>query len=221
EYQPIIDVKTRDIYAYECLSRFFTDDGMSVPPDLVYAALHESPLSLFQVEFQQKKLQLSHAPNNENIFVNLDQDSYFACDVDVESNPFLQLFSAYDKADITVELIENSEINDAIMSLAMIDYLPKSKISTAIDDVCNRNSMISTAVLQLVNYIKFDKAVVQNQADAGFLQLVKFIIDYGHATQKKIILEGAETEEDLLFAQQLNCDLVQGYLFSAQFLKVQ
>ncbi|MEM7018235.1 MAG: EAL domain-containing protein [Pseudomonadota bacterium] len=224
EYQPIIDVKTRDTYAYECLSRFFKDDGTSIPPDLVYASLHGSPLSLFQVEFQKKKLQLNHAPSNEHIFVNLDQDSYFSCEVEVEveveveNNPFLQLFSAYKKADITVELIENSEINDAIMSLAMIDCLSKSKISTAIDDVCDQNSMISTSVLQLVNYIKLDKAVISNKHNADFLQLVKFIIGYGHATRKKIILEGIETEEDLLFAKQLGCDFVQGYLFRPQFL---
>lgn len=220
EYQPIIDVDSHDIYAYECLSRFYNADGTTIAPDKVYASLHESPLSLFQVEYRQKQLQLKHAPQNTNIFVNLDQDSYFSCETDTENNPFLQLFTDHKQADVTVELIENSEINDAIMSLSMINTLSKNKISTAIDDVCNPNSMISTSVLQLVNYIKFDKSVVQNKHNENYLKLVQFIIDYGRATNKKIIIEGIETEEDLIFAKQLNCQYVQGYLFRDQFLNV-
>ena len=220
EYQPIIDVNSQEVYAYECLSRFFDEDNKSIRPDLVFSSLHDSPLSLFQVEFQQKKLQLGNAPNNQHIFVNLDQDSYFSCNVEAEDNPFLQLFNGFKQDNLTVELIENSEINDAIMSLAMIDSLAKNNINTAIDDVCNSNSMISTSVLQLVNYIKLDKAVVQNKHDQSFQQLVAFIIDYAHATNKKIVLEGVETDEDLAFAKQLNCDFVQGFLYRPQFINV-
>lgn len=220
EYQPIIDIKSQQIFAYECLSRFYDPQNNSIRPDLVFASLHQSPLSLFQVEFQQKKMQLNHAPQNEHIFVNLDQDSYFACHTETETNPFLQLFNDFKQAELTIELIENSEINDAIMSLAMIDSLSKNNINTAIDDVCNSNSMISTSVLQLVNYIKLDKAVVQNKHDKSFQQLVKFIIDYGHATNKRIVLEGIETQQDLDFAHQLGCDFVQGFLFRPQFINV-
>jgi EAL domain-containing protein (putative c-di-GMP-specific phosphodiesterase class I) len=63
EYQPIIDIENKEIYAYECLSRFFDEKNIPIRPDIVYSSLHDSPLSLFQVEYQQKKLQLSYAPN--------------------------------------------------------------------------------------------------------------------------------------------------------------
>ena len=92
EYQPIICIKTQEIYAYECLSRFFNKDNSTIRPDLVYSSLHDSPLSLFQVEYQQKKLQLSYAPNQVDIFVNLDQDSYFSTGAIKSDNPFLKLF---------------------------------------------------------------------------------------------------------------------------------
>ena len=75
EYQPIIAVKNQEIYAYESLARFFDSTNTPIRPDIVYSSLHESPLSLFQVEYQQKKLQLSYAPNKVDIFVNLDQES--------------------------------------------------------------------------------------------------------------------------------------------------
>jgi len=220
EYQPIVHCKTQDIFAYESLARFYTTDNKAIRPDLVYESLHSSPLSLFQVEYQQKKLQLSYAVNGHDIFVNLDQDSYFSSGIIDQSNPFLILFKEYQKSNVIVELIENSEINDAIMSLAMIDNLAKNNISTAIDDVCNPQSMISTSVIQLVDYIKLDKFVIKNKTNRNFMLLVKSIIDYAHSANKKIILEGVETTEDLLLAQQLSCDFVQGFYYRKNFKNV-
>ena len=220
EYQQIISCKSQDIFAYESLARFYTADNKSIRPDLVYESLHSSPLSLFQIEYQQKKLQLSYAVNGHDIFVNLDQDSYFSCGVIDQSNPFLKLFKEFQKSNVVVELIENSEINDAIMSLAMIDNLAKNNIPTAIDDVCNPQSMISTSVIQLVNYIKLDKFVIKNKNNRNFMLLVKSIIDYAHSTNKKIILEGVETPEDLRLAQQLKCDFVQGFHYRHLFKNV-
>ena len=220
EYQPIISCKSQDVFAYESLARFYTADNKSIRPDLVYESLHSSPLSLFQIEYQQKKLQLSYAVNGHDIFVNLDQDSYFSCGVIDQSNPFLKLFKEFQKSNVVVELIENSEINDAIMSLAMIDNLAKNNIPTAIDDVCNPQSMISTSVIQLVNYIKLDKFVIKNKNNRNFMLLVKSIIDYAHSTNKKIILEGVETPEDLRLAQQLKCDFVQGFHYRHLFKNV-
>jgi len=220
EYQPIVSCKSQQIYAYESLARFYTSDNQSIRPDLVYESLHKSPLSLFQVEYQQKKLQLSYAVNGFDIFVNLDQDSYFSSGIVDQSNPFLKLFKEYKKSNVIVELIENSEINDAIMSLAMIDNLSKNNIYTAIDDVCNPQSMISTSVIQLVNFIKLDKFVMKNRNNRNFMLLVKSIIDYAHSTNKQVILEGVETAEDLQLAKQLNCDFVQGFYYKSQFKHV-
>jgi EAL domain-containing protein (putative c-di-GMP-specific phosphodiesterase class I) len=220
EYQPIVCIKSQEIYAYECLSRFFTKDNSAIRPDLVYSSLHDSPLSLFQVEYQQKKLQLAYAPSKVDIFVNLDQDSYFSTGTLKDDNPFLKLFKSFQKSKIIVELIENSEINDAIMSLAMIDNLSKNNIHTAIDDLCNPQSMVSMAVIQLVEYIKLDRYVVTNRSNRNFMLLVESMINYARNTGKKVILEGVETAEDLRFAKQLNVDFVQGFFYQKQFKKI-
>jgi len=220
EYQPIICCKSQEVYAYESLARFYSPDNKAIRPDLVYESLHTSPLSLFQVEYQQKKFQLSYAVNGHDIFVNLDQDSYFSSGIIDQSNPFLKLFKEFQKSKVVVELIENSEINDAIMSLAMIDNLAKNNIPTAIDDVCNPQSMISTSVIQLVDYIKLDKFVIKNKSNRNFMLLVKSIVDYAHNTNKKIILEGVETIDDLKLAKRLKCDFVQGFYYRERFKNV-
>lgn len=220
EYQPIISTKNGEIFAYECLSRFFTAEGKNIRPDLVYASLHNNPLSLFQVEYEQKKLQLAYAPNSADIFVNLDQDSYSASGALDHHNPFVKLFKNYSKANVIVELIENSEISDAVMSLSMIDNLAKNNINTAIDDLFNPQSMLSTSVIQMVNYIKLDKYVLKMCHSKSFMPLVNAMIAYAHETDKKIILEGVETQQDLIFAKQIGADFVQGFLYKKLFKNV-
>ena len=80
--------------------------------------------------------------------------------------------------------------------------------------------MVSTAVIQLVDYIKLDKYVVNNKSNRNFMLLVKALISYAHSTNKKVILEGIETLEDAEFAKQLNVDFVQGFLYRHLFKNV-
>jgi EAL domain-containing protein (putative c-di-GMP-specific phosphodiesterase class I) len=80
--------------------------------------------------------------------------------------------------------------------------------------------MISTSVIQLVDYIKLDKYVFKNKKNQNFMLLVKSIIEYAHSTNKKIILEGVETADDLLLAKRLNADFIQGFYYREQFKNV-
>lgn len=222
EYQPIVSVDTQEVFAYEALSRFFDQNDSTIPPDLVFKALHNSPLTLHQVELAQKKLQLAHAPKGHCLFVNLDQDSYFEGQLDKEvesSNVYVTLFKQFE-GELVVELIENSEINDARMSLQMIKSMGVHQIKTAIDDVCNEHSMLSTMVLERVDFLKFDRLVVQNKNNDDFLKLVRALIAYGKSSNKKIILEGIENQEDLAFAKKLNVDFVQGFLYKPRFVNI-
>lgn len=219
EYQPIVCVDTGEVVAYEALSRFYTPTGDSIRPDLVYASLHHNLLSLYQVEFEQKKIQLEYAPQGKKIFVNLDQDAFFASGVTGIENPFVQLINAHKNNQVIVELIENSELNDALMSLSMIETLAAYNIGTAIDDLCNPKSMISVSVMQLVDVIKLDKHVVKKADDERFMLFTQKMIEFGRQTNKKIVLEGIETKEDLLFARSLGVDYVQGFLFKSEFIQ--
>jgi EAL domain-containing protein (putative c-di-GMP-specific phosphodiesterase class I) len=206
EYQPIVSVDTQEVFAYEALSRFFDQNDSTIPPDLVFKALHNSPLTLHQVELAQKKLQLAHAPKGHCLFVNLDQDSYFEGQLDKEvesSNVYVTLFKQFE-GELVVELIENSEINDARMSLQMIKSMGVHQIKTAIDEVCNEHSMLFTMMLERVDFIK----------------LVRALTAYGKSSNKKIILEGVENQQDLAFAKKLNVDYVQGFLYKPQFVNI-
>ncbi len=218
EFQPIVELKSGDVYAYEALSRFKMADGGLVRPDFVYAALHDNPLLLLQVELAQKRIQLDGLSRQQRVFVNLDQDAFYACGTDVEDNPFIELIQDYDQDRVIVELIENSEMSDALMSLSMIEVFNKLGVRTALDDLCNPKSMLSVAVLQLVEWVKLDKCVLEQRLDANFMVFVEKMIDFAKVTGKKVVLEGVEKESDLVFARQIGVDYVQGFYFKERFI---
>ncbi|WP_417552315.1 EAL domain-containing protein [Marinomonas fungiae] len=215
EYQPIVNLSGNEVIGYEALSRFYTHLGESLRPDLVYASLHENPITLFQVEYAQKELQLAERPSGQ-LFVNLDQDAFFAVGAEAHNNPFIELIRCQDN--VVVELIENSEINDAIMSLSMIEAFDALGIETALDDLCHPHSMISVSVLQLVKWVKLDRCVLRMVKNPVFMAFVRQMIGFARATNKKIVLEGIETEADLEVARQLEVDYVQGFLYRPQFI---
>ncbi len=220
EYQPIVSLKSRETIGYEALSRFYDANGNAIRPDLAYAALHESPITLFQVEFAQKQLQLQHADPNLLLFVNLDQDAFYACHCDTLNNPFIKTIRQHGQDKVVVELIENSEINDAIKSLSMIEAFAAMDIATALDDICSPQSLMSAPVMQLIEWVKLDKHVLRTRRDDRFMLFVKKIIEFSKMTGKKVILEGVETYEDLAFASVLDVDYVQGFLFKERFIHV-
>lgn len=220
EYQPIVDVRTGEVVSYEALSRFYTADGVPIRPDHVYASLHANPFSLYLVEYAQKKLQISNRPLSVPVFVNLDQDAFFASGLEGEQNPFVKLIREQQDNSVVVELIENSEINDALLSLAMIETFSLMGVKTALDDLCNPKSKLSIAVLQLVDVVKLDRHVLTKRGDQNYMTFVQKMIEFAHAAKKNVVLEGIETASDLEFARELGVDCIQGFYFSSMFKKI-
>jgi len=102
----------------------------------------------------------------------------------------------------------------------MINNLAANNINTAIDDLFCPESMLSTSVIQMVDFIKLDKFVIENQANTNFMSLVCCMINYAHETGKYVILEGVETLQDLSFAKKIGVDYTQGFLFKKHFQNI-
>jgi len=217
EYQPLISLKTGDIYAYEALARFYTKGGKSISPLEIFSALHDNPLMLFKIEYELKKLQIAHAPKNTRLFLNLDPDAYIAHDKVGIDNPLLNLLCMTPK--IVVELIENTDSNDAKISLELSEILSENNVPFAIDDIGSPHSMLSIPVLATVDYMKLDKCWLNFREEKNYTVLLQHLINYAQETGKKTVLEGVENKEDLDFARQFGVDLVQGYFYRSQFCK--
>ena len=214
EYQPIIDINSGAPHAHEALARFYAADGRRIPPLEVFRALHENPLSLFQVELQVKQQQLQHAPTNGRLFLNVDQDAFGVWEHH-STHPILSLFSQ--RKGTVLEIIENSDVVDAHLSEQMIHALKDHGVETALDDIGAPNSLVAMEVLAKVDYLKLDRSWFERMQDPDERALLDALLSFARATGKRTILEGVETQEQLAIATDLGLDFVRGYLFRSQF----
>ncbi|QDQ29275.1 EAL domain-containing protein [Chitinimonas arctica] len=218
EYQPIVDLQRDEPIGYEALARFYAADGQPLAPKGVFEALHGSPLSLFQLEYDMKRLQLAYAPTQaELLFVNLDPDAY-AVTANEPVDPLLTLMSP--RQGLVVEIIENANVTDASLSQQLAQAFSARGIRLALDDIGAPNSMISLDVLMAVDWFKFDRSWLARARDAKCRAALTHLIGFAHECGCRVILEGVERQEDLQLARALQVDCVQGFLYHKQFVSI-
>lgn len=218
EYQPIIDTNSGEVFAYEALARFFDPAGDNISPLQVFCALHDSPLMLAQVELQLKRLQLRFRPDPYPLFINLDPHAFSMLNDSFGGNELLRRLS--NEHSLIVELIENTDVNDAQMSNEVSDLFHQAGISIALDDVGAPGTMVALNILNDVDYIKFDRFWF-NPNSESMLALLKSLIRFARDSGKKTVLEGVENAEDLAKAVNLGVDYVQGFFYRELFIQEQ
>lgn len=219
EYQPLMAASTNEIAGYEALARFFTAAGEPLPPQRVFDALHASPLTLFQVEYAMKHLQIEHAPVAERLLLNVDPDAFAAVDDGGDNHPLVELVAACPQA--VVEIIENSTLNDAQMSARLATALGARGVPLALDDIGAPGSMLALPVLLSVDYLKFDRSWLDALAHSVHRAALRHLVAFARETGKRTVLEGVENEGQRRLATELGVDYVQGYLFRSAFCRVE
>lgn len=219
EYQPLVSASTDEIAGYEALARFFTASGAPLPPQPVFDALHANPLTLFRVEYAMKRLQIEHAPRTERLLLNVDPDAFAAVDDGGDEHPLVELVAACPHA--IVEIIENSNLNDAQMSARLATALGARGVPLALDDIGAPGSMLALPVLLGVDYLKFDRSWLSALEHSVPRAALRHLVAFARETGKRTVLEGVEGESQRRLATELGVDYVQGYLFRSAFRRVE
>jgi diguanylate cyclase (GGDEF)-like protein len=126
-----------------------------------------------------------------------------------------QLAPNYLELELTesVLIAENNDNNNNVV--AVLTELRTMGVQIAIDDFGTGYSSLSYLKRLPVNTLKIDRSFVQdinfNRDDAA---IITAIIALAHSLNLAVVAEGVENQEQLLFLQSRQCEIVQGYLFS-------
>ncbi|AQS36387.1 diguanylate phosphodiesterase [Shewanella psychrophila] len=211
EYQPLINTSDSSVFGYEALSRFSNLDGYHTPPNIVFDHLHNQSSLLEEVEIQAKLFQLKHSIVSLPLFINLDPHA-----IGKKSQHMLNQLSL--RPNLTVEIIENTCINDARLSRVLVSHLKSKQIKVALDDIGAPHSMLSLSLLGQVDTLKFDIDWLNQIGNIEQTYLMKALIQFAKDCNKQTVLEGVETTQQFNLAKKLGIDLVQGFLFKTQFI---
>jgi len=117
--------------------------------------------------------------------------------------------------DLELELTEGTIMSNAESNIEMLVLLKRMGLSLAIDDFGTGYSSLSYLKRFPIDVLKIDYSFIRDiVTDNNSAQLVRSVIDMAHGLKLKVVAEGVETQEQLDFLRQHQCDLIQGYLFS-------
>ena len=118
-------------------------------------------------------------------------------------------------AGLELEITESLIMEDVKHSIATLEAIRAMGVTIAIDDFGTGFSSLSYLSRLPVDTLKIDRSfVIGMTTGPQGLALVSTIINLAHALKLKVVAGGVETEEQSRLLQLLNCDEMQGYLFS-------
>lgn len=104
---------------------------------------------------------------------------------------------------------------DIMMENGILSKLLERGFSISIDDFGTGYSSLAYLKYLPVDIIKIDKSFIGNIVeDSSDKEIVKAVIQMGHALGKKVLAEGVETEGSLELLKEMGCDYIQGYYIS-------
>ena len=119
-----------------------------------------------------------------------------------------------DPSEIKLEITERVLIAGDFV----FDWIKKARAmgySVALDDFGTGYSSLSYLSNLEVNNLKIDKSFVEKvTTDKKTASIVKTIINLSHDLNLTVIAEGIQTKEEWNFLKNLNCNFMQGYLYS-------
>ena len=116
---------------------------------------------------------------------------------------------------LELELTESSIMKDPEEAIEKLHELKLMGIKVAIDDFGTGYSSLNYLKRFPIDTLKIDKTFVSDVCrDPHDTAIVRAIINLGHALDLTVIAEGVETKEQLQYLSALECDVLQGFLFS-------
>ena len=116
---------------------------------------------------------------------------------------------------LELELTESIVMHDTEASTLVLAALKSMGVQLAIDDFGTGYSSLGYLKRFPIDTLKIDQSFVRDLAtDADDATIVSAVIGMGRNLKQRVIAEGVETDEQLVFLRGQRCDQGQGFLFN-------
>jgi diguanylate cyclase (GGDEF)-like protein/PAS domain S-box-containing protein len=219
-YQPQVELRTGRVFAVEALIRW-NHPTMGVIPPIKFIPLAEAcglivPIGdwvLHEACRQNKAWQDAGLPS-VNVSVNISARQFREKDLVSRVARALQI-SGLDGQYLELELTESLIMQDVEAAVATMKELQGLGVQLSIDDFGTGYSSLSSLKTFPVARLKIDKSFINdlgtNENDKA---VASAVISLGQKLNLRVIAEGVETDEQVAFLRDNNCDEMQGYHFS-------
>jgi EAL domain-containing protein (putative c-di-GMP-specific phosphodiesterase class I) len=211
-YQPIIELDTGRVVAYEALAR--GPEGPLERPDQLFGAacragrLAELDEICRAAAFRGAVEHGLLAPLT--VFVNVEPEV-------LDSAPLDDLLAiagtAPQELRVVVEITERALATRPAELLRTVERIRELGWGVAVDDVGAESLSLAFLPLLAPDVVKLDLRLVQERPGPAIAEIMNAVNAHAERTGAVVLAEGIETEEHLLMARALGATLGQGWLF--------
>ncbi len=210
-FQPIVDARNGQIYAYEALMR--TREPVVIDPMQILAIAREynrlydvERMTIFDIMGQY--VRDYNAFQGRKLFINTIPGHFLT---EEDCNELVSRYGNYlDCFDL--ELTEDEPATDEELKRMKRLSRPGSSLNLAIDDYGTGHSNIVNLLRYSPQVIKIDRALISGVDRNSNQQLfVRNTIEFAHQNGIRVLAEGVETSEEMQTVIRFGVDLIQGF----------
>ncbi|AUD60903.1 diguanylate cyclase [Shewanella sp. Pdp11] len=219
-YQPKVDLKRGKIAGMEALVRLNHPVHGLIPPNDFIPLAEENGLIVEIGEIVLRKACFAAQKWREQgifsgrVAVNLSSRQFALPDIQQRIESILRL-TKLPACHLELEITEGTVIKQPETAIIVMQQLAKMGVSLALDDFGTGYSSLSYLKRFPIHTLKIDKAFVDDidKSDRD-LKMVDSIITIAHNMGLSVVGEGVEQTAQLNILRALNCEEIQGYIFS-------
>lgn len=208
-FQPIVDLSTSSVVAFEALARGPRGHPLEAPDALFAAARSAGALTELDATCVRSAIGTALAEGLSapwSLFVNIEPDS--------DIMGVLASFASIALPPVVIELTERSLADDPAGVLRTVAMIRQLGWGVALDDVGVNPSSLSLLPLIAPDVIKIDASLIRHRPDSHTAQVFSAVAAEAERTGCLVVAEGIETPEHVDAARAMGADLGQGWYFA-------
>lgn len=219
-YQPKVDTITQKVVGFEALIRWIHPKrGMVSPADFIPVAEDSGliiPMGKWIIKTAAKQQKAWQETGIDPVVVSVNISCHqFADKHLLEAVREILRETGIDPNFLEFEITESILMEDAEAAMAILKELKSMGLKLSIDDFGTGYSSMSYLKHFPIDVLKIDRSFVldipEDEQDAV---ITTAIISLAKALDLNVVAEGVETEEQLQFLRNCDCEQIQGFLFS-------
>ena len=228
-YQPQVDINSGKTIGMEALLRWKSKELGNISPSVFIPIAEKNDLIIEignwitnQVCKDLETMNENYPKEIKNLRYSINFSPIQIADANFYEN-LLSIISNYkiEYNQLELEITEGVLLSDLQKNKEIFQQLKQLGITTALDDFGSGYSSFPYLRILPIDRIKVDRSFIKDYPQNDDGTLMEILVHISKKLNKKILIEGAETQIQIQFLKSIGSDYVQGYYYSKPLLKDQ